>query len=172
MVGNGGFEAPVVGPTTNAPVPPSVGNWLLNYQAPRGTTLERVTSPVRYGDWALRLAAPAGQGAPYAMQDLLLVTGDVFEFQFDVWPILGAQLAAVTFDWDRGVTGEAAGSVTANMTADAFSVTLSGSALQDPGGNPLPEILLDPLPYGEWTNVLLRIRTALTGWNVGKVGLA
>lgn len=167
MLGNGGFEVALLSQVGNPPVSAAIGNWRPHLQPSFGTTVARVSSPVKSGAWAMRTAAPAGRSAPYVMQDVLLQSGDTFDFDFDVWPVLGGQLAAITFDWDRGFTGAAAGSVTANMTAAAFSATLSGSALQDPNGNPLPSFTADPLPYGAWSHVLLRVRTSRTGWHVG-----
>lgn len=156
LLGNEGFEAPILPRGTQL----TYDNWRL-YDFSR-TDVGRVGSPVFAGSWAARARMSSGRGGGYVFQDVDLETGELFDFDARVFPEYGEQHSIrLMFDWDRGDQGTTSGNVQARFFADRMEYEAWG----------ISGVIADPLPYGEWSRVVLRLETARSGWRIGQVGI-
>lgn len=165
LLGNSGFEDPVVGPTPNTGV--IFDNWKAYYPDPPTRSSapppERVTSPVKTGSYAGRIRLPdtAQYNNRYFFQDVALASGDIFDLDFWVYPVSRSasfgMMGQILFDWDRSQGGPTSASVVPGPAATTFQAWgVGGSA--------------PPIPEGQWSHLILRLSTE-SGWSIGRLQL-
>lgn len=152
LLGNGGFESALAGSGNTTPL--TFGNFRA-YNGPGGL----VSAPVRAGAQSARCVIPGGSNGQnrYYYQDLELEPGEFFDFAVAAYPVAGREEGRIMFDWDRD---EGAVSGTASMVWTPSALTFQAWGI---GGS------VDPIPFGAWTDLLLRIDTVPQEMTIGQV---
>ena len=147
LLGNPSFEAGLL----SAGLGVAAGNW--GYYVQSATTVNRVTSPVASGVWAVDITVPS-TGAPrggYAFQDVaqsfIPVDNLILELDFDLYRSSGSvQEITVAFDWDRGL-----GTVGSQALLRFNASTIDWSAFGGSG------VISHTVSTGVWHHGVIRI---------------
>lgn len=151
LLGNPSFEAGLL----SAGLGVATGNW--GYYVQSATTVNRVTSPVASGVWAVDITVPStgGSRGGYAFQDVaqsfIPVDNLILELDFDLYRSSGSvQEITVAFDWDRGL-----GTVGSQALLRFNASTIDWSAFGGSG------VISHTVSTGVWHHGVIRI-----GFNV------